>query len=94
MTSLLSLGSTFTMLAQDYNGAGAAGGIISSLFCCVFAGLGLALFAFWLWMLIDCIQRDFPGSKDKIIWILVIVLLHWLGALIYFFVGRGKGVKG
>jgi hypothetical protein len=30
------------------------------------------------------------GEGEKIAWVLVIVLLHWLGALIYFFVGHPK----
>ena len=80
------------MLAQD-SGAGAAGGVIGGLLGIVVCVIAIALFVFWIWMLIDCIQRDFEGN-GKVIWILVIVLLSWLGALIYFFVGRGKGTKG
>jgi hypothetical protein len=65
-------------------------------------GVGLFLFigvialvaiAFWVWMLVDCVQREFPpqDQNTKIVWILVIVLAGWLGALIYFFaVKKGK----
>ncbi|MFA9480212.1 PLD nuclease N-terminal domain-containing protein [Phycisphaerales bacterium AB-hyl4] len=59
------------------------------LMCCVLPVVA-GLFAFWLWALIDCVRRDFNGN-DKVIWVLVIVLLSWLGALIYLIVGRPQG---
>jgi hypothetical protein len=52
--------------------------------------LVLASFAFWIWMLIHAIQNKGLTDTEKIIWVLVIALLHLLGALIYFFVGRPK----
>jgi|MudIll2142460700_1097286.scaffolds.fasta_scaffold547290_2 hypothetical protein len=52
--------------------------------------LMLASFAFWIWMLIHAIQNKGLTDTEKIIWVLVIALLHFLGALIYFFVGRPK----
>lgn len=52
--------------------------------------IALALFAFWIWMLIAAIQNKGLTDGEKIAWVLVIVLLHWLGALIYFFVGHPK----
>ena len=44
--------------------------------------------AFWIWMLVDCLKRnddEFPtgGNNAKLIWALVIVLTHFIGALIY-----------
>ena len=55
---------------------------------CVFAVVGLALLAFWIWMLIDCVQNEPSTGNDKIVWVLVIVLLGWIGAAIYFFARR------
>lgn len=52
----------------------------------------LVCLVFWLWMLIDCLMREFNGS-DKIVWVLVIIFLSIIGALIYFFVGRKQGQK-
>lgn len=49
--------------------------------------LGIAL---WIWMLIDCVKRDFKKENDKILWILVIVLAGWIGALIYYFMIKRK----
>lgn len=68
-------------------------GIFGLLFCCGIFFVSIGLLAFWIWMLVDCCTREFPGSNDKVVWILVIVLASWLGALIYYFVGRPKGKK-
>ncbi len=57
------------------------------LFACSF---GLFLMAFWIWMLIDCIRNGRISENEKIIWVLVIVFTHFLGALIYFFAGRKR----
>ncbi|MBD3155280.1 MAG: hypothetical protein GF368_01340 [Candidatus Aenigmarchaeota archaeon] len=58
------------------------------------AGLGLLglllvilSFVFWLWMLIDCLQRRF---RDKLVWVLVLILLGPLGALLYLFLVKNK----
>ena len=56
----------------------------------VMAAIALALFAFWIWMLIHAITNKGLTDTEKIIWVLVVLFLHFLGALIYFFVGRPK----
>jgi len=52
--------------------------------------LVLALLVFWIWMLISAVQNKGLTEGEKIAWVLVIVFVHWLGALIYFFVGHPK----
>jgi hypothetical protein len=52
--------------------------------------IALAVFAFWIWMLISAIQNKGLTDGEKIAWVLVVALLHFLGALIYFFVGHPK----
>ena len=37
-------------------------------------------------MLIDCIKRGFKKENDKVVWILVIIFLHIIGAIVYYFV--------
>jgi len=51
---------------------------------CFFAPIGLGLIALWVWMIVDCATKEEEGT-DKIVWILVVVLAHWIGALIYLF---------
>ena len=59
--------------------------------CCFFIlPLGLLAFVFWIWMLISAIQNKGLAEGEKIAWVLVIALLHVLGAIIYFFVGHPK----
>jgi hypothetical protein len=59
------------------------------LFFGFLALLSLALTAFWIWMIVDCAQApEKPGSNDRVVWILVLIFTHWLGALIYYFVAR------
>jgi hypothetical protein len=59
-------------------------------------GLGEILFllgtAFWIWMIIDCATHE-RNSTEKIVWIVIIVFTHLLGALIYFFVRRQGRVR-
>ena len=52
--------------------------------------IALAAVAFWIWMLISAIQNKGLTDGEKIAWVLVVALLHFLGALIYFFVGHPK----
>ena len=57
--------------------------------CC----FGVFLFAFWIWMIVDCAKNEPPGP-DKIVWIIVVVCLNWIGALVYFFARRRNRNKG
>jgi len=70
---------------------GSIGSGIVGLFLLLFMGaIGLACFAFWLWMLIHAITNKGIADTEKIVWVIVIILLPFLGSLIYFFVGRPK----
>ena len=67
------------------------GGVLG-LFFLLFAGLfALAAFVFWIWMLIHAVTNKGVGDGEKVAWVLVIFFLHFIGALIYFFIGRPKG---
>lgn len=49
--------------------------------------LGIAL---WIWMIVDVAKRDFEKENDKMLWILVVVLAGWIGALIYYITIKRK----
>jgi hypothetical protein len=55
--------------------------------------LGFVSFAFWIWMLVDCLKYERPDGADKLVWILVIVFLHWVGGLIYYYVRRQPRIE-
>jgi hypothetical protein len=50
--------------------------------------VALAGTIFWIWMIIDCAQNRFLDSNTRLVWILVIVFTHLIGAFIYFLAGR------
>lgn len=54
-------------------------------------GLAALAFVFWIWMLVHAITNKGLTDVEKIVWVLVVLFLHFLDALIYFFVGRPKG---
>lgn len=82
---------SLSFLAQSGGDTGFAIG--GGIFACGFGLVSLALFVFWVWMLIDCLLRDFEGL-EKIIWLLVIFFFPLIGALLYLFIGRARGTKG
>lgn len=47
--------------------------------------LAVLLLIFWIWMLVDCVQNPRLNSTQKIVWTLIIVFTHWVGALVYYF---------
>ena len=46
--------------------------------------ISLALSIFWIWMLIEAALNE-PTTGDKILWVIIIVFTHFIGAAIYFF---------
>ena len=55
--------------------------------------LALLCTVFWIWMLVHAITNKGLNDSEKIIWVLVIIFVHFIGALIYFFVGRPKAAE-
>jgi hypothetical protein len=64
--------------------------IIGGLLGLFVLAIAILAFVFWIMMLVDCIQNSRLDSNEKIIWVLVIIFLHALGALIYLLAGRKK----
>lgn len=59
---------------------------------CGLVGVALVVlaFAFWIWMIVDCASNPMLAGSDKIVWLLVIIFLHFVGALIYYLVGKRR----
>lgn len=47
--------------------------------------LSVVWFVLWVVALVDCIKGNNP---NKIVWIIVIILLPFLGSILYFIFGR------
>tara|TARA_Y100000310_G_C20003940_1_gene499836 strand:- start:21 stop:287 length:267 start_codon:yes stop_codon:yes gene_type:complete len=63
------------------------GGVFGLQFSPIFI---LILGVFWIWMLIDCLKRNFKKDNEKLIWVLVLIFTHIIGAAIYFFLIKSK----
>ena len=59
------------------------GGIIITLLVVLF------IFLIPLLALISALMNDFPGN-EKIIWVLIILFLPFLGSVLYFLIGRNQ----
>lgn len=59
------------------------GGLLVTLFVVLF------IFLFPLFALISVLINDFRGN-EKIMWVLIIIFLPFLGSLLYFLIGRDK----
>jgi len=45
---------------------------------------------FWIWALIDCINNESTEGNERIVWVVVIAVTHWIGALIYLVARRPR----
>ena len=57
-------------------------------FYCLVGLIAILGTIFWIWMIVDCAINEPSEGNDKVVWILIIVLTHVIGAAIYFFVRR------
>ena len=66
------------------------GGIGSSELCVI---LGVALLALpgtalWIWAIVDCASKEPDAGSTRLVWLLVIIFTHFVGALLYLLVRR------
>jgi len=66
----------------------AAVGIGLIVFWLIFGVIGFAL---WLWALIDVIRRQFKDPNNKILWLVLIIVIPWIGSIVYLIAGRKSG---
>jgi hypothetical protein len=71
--------------------AGLVSGVVGLLIFLVGGIITLAGFAFWLWMLVHAIGNKALTDGERIVWVLVIIFLPFLGSILYFFIGKPKG---
>jgi len=62
------------------------GGILITLFVILF------IFLLPLLALISALMNDFSGN-EKILWVLIILFLPFLGSVLYFLIGRNKRIS-
>ena len=62
-------------------------------FLLMFFLVGIGGTILWIWMLVDCATNEPAEGNDKVVWILVIVFTHWIGALLYLLVRRPARIR-
>jgi len=90
LSSIVGLAGNTALAQYDSYGTTTVGtglGVGLIILWIIFMLVGLALFVLWLWMLIDCVKRPFD---KKTMWIVLIIILGWIGAIAYFFVVKRK----
>lgn len=58
----------------------------------LFAALVLAATIFWIYMIIECATKESSAGSEKLIWILIIIFTHLIGALLYYVVRRPRRI--
>jgi uncharacterized membrane protein len=51
--------------------------------------LSLIWFILWIVALVDCLRSNNP---NKLVWVIVIILLPFLGSILYFALGRSRTI--
>lgn len=47
--------------------------------------LSILWFVLWIAAIVDCVKSNNP---NKVVWIIVIILLPFIGSILYFLIGR------
>ncbi len=64
--------------------------LLELLFALPLLAIALLGTVFWVWMLVDCAMHEPTEGSDKIVWVLIILFTHFIGAAIYFLVRRPR----
>lgn len=54
---------------------------------------GLLLIGLWVYTLFDCLRNEFEGPNQKLIWIILIIFVPFLGPLMYLGLSKKGKVK-
>jgi len=52
----------------------------------------IVLFIFWIWAMIDCLRSNLSGIH-KLLWLVIIFLFNFIGALLYFIFAKSIGER-
>ncbi len=57
------------------------------------ASISIGAAVLWIWMLVEVLTKETDEGSTRLIWTLVIIFTHWLGALIYLLVRRPERIR-
>jgi len=55
--------------------------------------IGVALLAVWVWALIDIITSKFKESVMQVVWLLIVILLPFIGVVVYLLIGNATKIS-
>lgn len=53
----------------------------------------VAMFALWIAAIVDIVRSNFADSNQKLVWIVIVVLVPFIGTILYFTLGATGKVK-
>ncbi len=62
--------------------------MLKLIFIPIWFSIVVGLMVLWIWTLIDCIKNESTEGNERIVWVVVIAVTHWIGALIYLIARR------
>jgi hypothetical protein len=62
--------------------------MLKLIFIPIWFSIVVGLMVLWIWTLIDCIKNEPTEGNERIVWVVIIAVTHWIGALIYLIVRR------
>lgn len=65
----------------------ASGPSIAPVFVAALVVCGIVLVGFWLWMIVHAIRNEI---KEQAVWILILLLTNFWGAIVYYFAVKRK----
>jgi len=57
-----------------------------------FGLLGLLCLILWIMAIVDIVNSRFRDDTTKIIWILLVIFIPFIGTILYYFVGREQRI--
>lgn len=55
-------------------------GLIGALVCLIL----------WIWALLDIVNGRFRDDVTKIVWVLIVIFIPFLGTILYYLIGRDQ----
>ena len=62
----------------------------AALWPLLFFEMGILSILFWVWMLVDCAIKEPNAGNVKLVWVLIILFTHVLGAALYLSMRRPR----
>jgi Phospholipase_D-nuclease N-terminal len=67
--------------------------LLSSINFVVSGVFGLAFTAFWFWMLLEAATKEPREGNERLVWIIIIAFVPYMGAIAYYLVRRPVRIR-